>query len=138
MNATMKRIEDTIKKEIGTEYELMVITYLFDKGFSFCQSITDEDVAEVKGNGMMSTEFVQSLVRCARELAKNFELIDIMKYVRCEAWMTPTVKEIDFYKEDTFHTLVSELEVDEDEAFENGYVTLKLICEENLLSNLKH
>ena len=131
MNATMKEIENTIKKEIGASAEMMVLTYLFDKGFSFCQSITDEDIENLDGNGLMTKDFVQSLVRCARELAKNFELIDIMKYVRCEAWMDPTVKEIDFYKEDTFHTLVSELEVDEDEAFENGYVTLKVICEEN-------
>lgn len=131
MNATMKEIENTIKKEIGASAETMVLTYLFDKGFSFCRSITDEDIENLDGNGLMPKEFVQSLVRCASELAKNFELIDIMKYVRCEAWMTPTVKEIDFYKEDTFHTLVSELEVDEDEAFENGYVTLKVICEED-------
>ena len=131
MNATMKEIENTIKKEIGASAEMMVLTYLFDKGFSFCQSITDEDIENLDGNGLMTKDFVQSLVRCARELAKNFELIDIVKYVRCEAWMDPIVKKIDFYKEDTFHTLVSELEVDEDEAFENGYVTLKVICEED-------
>lgn len=131
MKTTMKEIENMIKKEIGASAEMMVLTYLFDKGFSLCQSITDEDIENLDGNGLMTKDFVQSLVRCARELAKNFELIDIMKYVRCEAWMDPIVKKIDFYKEDTFHTLVSELEVDEDEAFENGYVTLKVICEED-------
>lgn len=134
MNATMQKIEATIKNEIGTEYELMVITYLFDKGFSFCQRITDEDIAQLEGNSMMSTDFVQSLVRCARELANNFELIDIMKYVRREAWMSPAVKEVRLWKADlsdgAFTDICAALEVDCDEAKEMDSVEFKVICEE--------
>ena len=134
MNTTMQKIEATIKNEIGTEYELMVITYLFDKGFSFCQRITDEDIAQLEGNSMMSTDFVQSLVRCAKELANNFELIDIMKYVRCEVWMTPAVKEVRLWKADlsngAFAEICEVLEVDCDEATEMDGVEFKVICEE--------
>lgn len=130
MKANMEKIENIIKKEIGTNAEMMVLTYLIDKGFTFCQNITDEDIAELDGNGLMTKDFVQCLVRCARELAKNVRITDIMQYIRCEAWMTPVVKEIDFYKNDSINTLVSELDLDEDEVIENGYVTLKVICEE--------
>lgn len=79
--------------------------------------------------------FVQSLVRCARDLAVKFNLIDLMKYVRCELWMTPAVKEIRLWKEDlsenAFLDICEALEVDEEEISEMENVTFKVICEES-------
>lgn len=134
MNATMKRIADTIKNEMGAEYETMMVSYIFDKGYSFCKEIADEDIAEIEGNGMMTKEFVQSLVRCARDLANEFELFDLMKYIRCELWMTPAVKEVRLCKsdvsEDVFNEICETLEIDEEDATEMDSVTIKVICEE--------
>lgn len=138
MNATIKRIANMIQNEmdeIGVEYETMVVSYIFDKGYSFCKAITDADIAEIEGNGMMTKEFVQSLVRCARNLANKFELFDLMKYVRCELWMTPAVREIQVYKsdvsEDTFDEICETLEIDEEDATKMDGVTIKVICEES-------
>lgn len=134
MNATMKRIETMIKKEMGSEYEMMVVTYIIDKGYSYCQSITDEDIATLEGNSMMTQDFVQSLVRCARDLTNEFELIDIMQYIRCELWMMPEIKEIMLYEsevgEESFEDICDELNVEYEAAKEVGKLTLKVICEE--------
>lgn len=134
MNVTMKRIADMIKDEMGAEYETLVVSYIFDKGYSFCKGITDADIAEIEGNGMMTKEFVQSLVRCARDLTDEFELSDLMKYIRCELWMTPVVKEVQLYKsdvsEDVFDEICEALEIDEEDATEMDSVTIKVICEE--------
>lgn len=134
MNATMKRITDMIKKEMGAEYETMVVSYIFDKGYSFCKEITDADIAEIEENGMMTKEFVQSLVRCARDLTDEFELYDLMKYIRCELWMTPVVKEMRLCKsdvsEDVFDEICEALEIEDEDVTEMDSVTIKVICEE--------
>lgn len=134
MNATMEKITDTIKANIEIEYETAVFSYLFDKGYSFCQSVTDEDIAKLEGNVMMTTDFVQSLVRCARDLTNEFELIDIMQYIRCELWMMPEIKELMLYEsevgEESFEDICDELNVEYEVAKKVGKLTLKVICEE--------
>ena len=135
MKANMEKITNIINKEIGANAEMMVLTYLLDKGFTFCQNITDEDIDELDGNGLMTKEFVQCLVRCARELAKNVSITDIMQYIRCEAWMTPVVKEMSIWKEDvadsTWDYFVNELDINPDEASKEEEIVFKVIREEN-------
>lgn len=134
MNATMEKITDTIKANIEIEYETAVFSYLFDKGYSFCQSVTDKDIAKLEGNVMMTTEFVRNLVRCARELAKSFSLMDLMVYTRSELFMTPAVKVVTLWKdelpEEVNDYLIERLERDPDEEAERGDLTFKIICEE--------
>jgi hypothetical protein len=58
-----------IKKETQYVVFSMAVTYLLDKGYDFCKELTDEDINSLKANGMMTKEFVQELVRTARDIA---------------------------------------------------------------------
>lgn len=49
----------------------MAVAYLLDKGFSFVQKITDEDIENLEENGIMTKEFVQDLVKVARDIANE-------------------------------------------------------------------
>lgn len=48
----------------------MAVSYLIDKGSRFTSQITDEDIESLEGNGLMTKEFEQNLVRTARKLAQ--------------------------------------------------------------------
>ena len=73
---------EIIKSNFDARCDAMVIAYLFDKGIEFCKSITDEDINSLEGNGLMTKEFVQSMVRTASIIAKECSMFDdIIPYV---------------------------------------------------------
>ena len=45
--------------------EMMIIYYMLDKGIENLKSITEDDIKTVRGNGLMTEEFCQSIVRTA-------------------------------------------------------------------------
>ena len=49
----------------------MAVAYLLDKGFTFVSKITDEDIESLEENGMMTKDFVQGIVRTARNIANE-------------------------------------------------------------------
>ena len=51
-----------------------------------------------RGNGLMTEEFCQSIVRTAVRIANECDTHEILQYIRCEAWFTPAVKEIEIGK----------------------------------------
>lgn len=53
-----------------------VIQYLFDKGIENVADFSDEDIAEIPGNGLMTASFCQTLVRTAKEIAQNCDLYE--------------------------------------------------------------
>ena len=73
---------EIIKSNFDARCDAMVIAYLFDKGIEFCKSITDEDINSLEGNGLMTEEFVQSMVKTASIIAKECSMFDdIIPYV---------------------------------------------------------
>lgn len=73
---------EIIKSNFDARCDAMVVAYLFDKGIEFCKSITDEDINSLEGNGLMTEEFVQSMVRTASIIAKECSLFDdIIPYI---------------------------------------------------------
>ena len=48
---------------------LMAVAYLIDKGSSNVSEITEDQILTLKGNGLMTAEFEQDLVRTAVKLA---------------------------------------------------------------------
>lgn len=60
----------------------MAVSHLLDVGFRRMEKVTDEDIEEdVEGNGLMTKEFVQDLMRLARDIAKACESpIDIIRF----------------------------------------------------------
>ena len=49
----------------------MALGYVLDKGIEFTSQITDDEIENLDGNGLMTKEFVQDLVKLAREYAKS-------------------------------------------------------------------
>ena len=47
----------------------------------------------------MTEEFCQSIVRTAVRIANECDIHEILQYIRCEAWFTPAVKEIEIGKQ---------------------------------------
>jgi hypothetical protein len=58
-----------VKREQRMEVFAMSVTYLLDKGYDFCKNLTDKDISEVEGNGFMTEELCQNIVRTARDIA---------------------------------------------------------------------
>lgn len=99
-----------------------VISYIMDKGMSNVKKITDEQIKKLEGNGLMTQDFVQSLVRCARRICNECEWIELIKFIRLHLWCTPTVHDVYLYKEDftdeSFAELLDNLDLDESEVGE--------------------
>lgn len=80
-----KKVSDIIEKEFDGRLAGAVISYLFDKGIDNVKEITDEDIAEIPGNGLMTASFSQALVKTAREIAKTCNLYkDIFPFITCQ------------------------------------------------------
>ena len=59
----------------------MATTQLMIMGWNKAEKLTDEEIAEQEGNGLMTQEFVQDLLRLARKVAKTCSPVD--SYDRC-------------------------------------------------------
>jgi len=64
----------------------LAAAYLADKGFSLVKSLTDDDVASLKGNGMMTQEFIQDMVQTARDIvvASGNNAVEIIQFCAAE------------------------------------------------------
>ena len=116
------KIGRIIEKEFDSRMENAVISYIMDKGMENVKKITDEQIRQIEGNGLMTAEFLQSLVRCARRICQECEWTELVEFIRLYLWCTPTVHEVCLYKEDftygTFAELIKDLDVDESEVGE--------------------
>ena len=103
---------------------MTVITYLMEKGTDNLREITEEEILKLKGNSIMTDEFVQSLVRCAVRISKECnEIHDILPFIVNELYVPDAgMKIIDLYKDevdeevwdslkDTFGTDVEDVEM---------------------------
>lgn len=116
------KIGKIIEKEFDSRMGNAVISYIMDKGMSNVKEITDEQIKKLEGNGLMTQDFVQSLVRCARRICNECELIELIEFIRLHLWCTPTVHDVYLYREDltddSFAELLDNLELDESEVGE--------------------
>lgn len=113
------KIGKIIEKEFDSRMGNAVISYIMDKGMSNVKEITDEQIKKLEGNGLMTQDFVQSLVRCARRICVECEWIELIEFIRLYLWCTPTVHDVYLYKEDftdeSFAELLDDLDLSEDE-----------------------
>lgn len=69
MYAKLKEIYDKTRLDIFS----MAATYICDIGYRNVVDITDKEIDELEGNGLMTQSFVQMLVRLAREISGVIE-----------------------------------------------------------------
>lgn len=113
------KIGRIIEEEFDSRVGNAVFSYIMDKGIEFIKQITDEDIAGIKGNGLMTAYFVQSLVRCARRICIECEWSEMIEFIRLHLWCTPTVHDVSLYREDfseeSFRELLNDLDLDNEE-----------------------
>ena len=123
----MKRYYDTkvgkiIEEEFDSRMGNAVISYIMDKGIENVREGTDKQIEKLEGNGLMTANFVQSLVRCARRICQECEWTELIEFIRLYLWCTPTVHDVYLYKEDltdeSFAELLDNLDLDESEVGE--------------------
>ena len=62
----------------------MSVGYVIDKGIEYVSQFEDKDIDELKGTPMMTDDFVKSLVRTARDIAKATDTgIELVQF--CDA-----------------------------------------------------
>jgi hypothetical protein len=60
-----------IYKNTRLDMFIMASSHLMWIGWETAQKMTDEQISEVKGNGLMTTEFCQELCKIARDIANS-------------------------------------------------------------------
>ena len=119
------KVKQIIREEFDERVALMVIQNILDKGTENLEKITEEEILQVKGNGLMTDGFVQALVRCSVRISKECNMIDdFLPYIVTELYV-PKAKthDVTMYKEyfDSYsdyyswEELLKELDMDYDE-----------------------
>ena len=119
----MKHYDTKIGKIIEEEFDSRmgnaVISYIMDKGIENVKEITDEQILKIEGNGLMTQDFVQSLVRCGRRICNECEWIELIEFIRLHLWCTPTVHDVYLYREDftdeSFAELLDSLDLEDED-----------------------
>ena len=129
------KIGRIIEEEFDSRVGNAVFSYIMDKGIEFIKQITDEDFAGIKGNGLMTDDFSQSLVRWARRICNECEWIEMIEFIRIHLWCTPTVHDVYLYREDfteeSFAELLDNLDLDNDEV--GNEIKLYAVVDEDCL-----
>lgn len=61
-----------------------IIAYVFDKGMSNLEKLTDEQINRAKGNRLLTADFVQTLARAGRELSRNCSVSEIVELIKSD------------------------------------------------------
>ena len=82
----MNKVYEIIRKNFDTRCENMVLTYIMSKGIELCKAISEEDIASLKGNGLMTDDFVKAIVRTSNIVAKECSQEEIIEFIleRCD------------------------------------------------------
>ena len=68
-----------IYNEYRLDYFVMAISYLMDIGFRNAKEITNKDIEEAEGNGLMTKEFVGVLMKLTRDIANACEPSELIQ-----------------------------------------------------------
>ena len=80
MNKDLKKIYDKNHVVLFN----MAFTHLMDIGWRNVIEITDKEIEELEGNGMMTKDFVQDLVRLTRELARTAQPVELIQFAQVQ------------------------------------------------------
>lgn len=96
------KIGKIIDKIFDARMTNAVIGYIIDKGWDNVKEITDEEIASIEGQALMTVEFAQVLVRTAREICRTCSVWeDFMPYIRCHIGINGyQTEEFSLYTED--------------------------------------
>lgn len=136
----MKYYETKIGKIIEDNFDMrmenMVFAYIFEKGMEYIRQITEEEIKQIPGNGLMTDNFCQALVRTAIVICKECEFDEITEYIRLFLFCKPSVNELTLYRNDfkgeSFEEVLNELNLDDKEV--GKAIRVYAIVDENSLN----
>jgi len=70
------------EKEYGNVIVNLALSYVFEKGQSYCKTIRDEDISKLTGSSMIPKETIQAIVSLAREISRLNLRNDIFPYIK--------------------------------------------------------
>ena len=114
------KIGEIINKNFDARMTNAVIAYIVDKGWNNVKDITDEQIANIESQGLMTKEFVQALVKTAREICQTCNMWeDLMPYIRCHiginGYQTQEIRlEKEDFSESEWDSLIYQLDIDDD------------------------
>ena len=76
----IKKIYDGTRLDIF----VMAVTHLMNIGWNIAENITDKQIDNVEGNGLMTKEFCQELVKIAREIATTCNPVELIMFCQVE------------------------------------------------------
>lgn len=132
------KIGQIIEKEFDSRMELAVFTYILSNGIDNLRIVTDDDIANVKGDNFMTAEFCQALVRCAVEICKQCENMEIIKYIRLHLHCLPSVNELIIYRDNfsevAFNEILDTMDLENEQV--GDYFTVYAIVNEDTLKEV--
>lgn len=80
---TNNKVKQIIDEEFDSRMGLAVVQYLCEQiGMDNAKKITDEAISAIEGDGLMTKEFCQAMVRCARRIANECSFVnDVVPYL---------------------------------------------------------
>ena len=116
------KIGKIIEDNFDARIENMVFSYIFEKGMENIRQITEEEIKQIPGSGLMTEGFCQALVRTAVIVCKECEFDEITEYIRLFLFCKPSVNELTLYRSDfkgeSFDEVLNELNLDDEEVGE--------------------
>lgn len=75
-NTAGKKVRDIIRKEFDNRMEMAVVTHILGTGWDKLELATEKDINKVEGNGLMTKEFCQALVRASVRICKECDMFE--------------------------------------------------------------
>lgn len=124
-NNSGEKVRNIIRKEFDSRMEMAVVTYILDNGWEDLKEVTEEDILKVEGNGLMTKEFCQALVRASVRICKECDTFDdflpfIVNYLYVDK---AKMKEIELskhgMKDYEWEELIEKFELEDEENIED-------------------
>lgn len=80
MYEDIKKIYDSYR----LDFFIMAVTQLMCMGWGSAEALTDEEIEEQQGNGLMTQGFVQDLLRLTREIAQTSSPVQFIQFCQAE------------------------------------------------------
>lgn len=99
-NSRINKISSVFDNMFDRRIEYAVLCYIMETGYNNIIEITDDEIDKIEGCAFVTANFNQAIVRTARAICNEFEINDIMAYIRCEANFTPNVSDLTLYRDE--------------------------------------
>lgn len=79
-----KNLKELYKRERLDVFS-MAVSHLIDCGFRNIENLSDSEIEKMEGNGLMTADFVQHLVKLSREIAQNCDSpVELIQFCMAE------------------------------------------------------